>query len=89
VTAAAEQPLPMWLPRLGREVREAADRTWPPAPQARLPQPAVRGGAGRLRGDLSVTDRVSREELTLPLWSDMDEVVLDRVIAGVAPFFGA
>src|SRR6266516_2398879 len=30
------------------------------------------------RGDLSVTDRVSREELTLPLWSYMDESVLDR-----------
>jgi dTDP-4-amino-4,6-dideoxygalactose transaminase len=41
------------------------------------------------RGDLSVTDRVSREELTLPLWSYMDEVVLDRVSAGVAAFYGA
>jgi dTDP-4-amino-4,6-dideoxygalactose transaminase len=40
------------------------------------------------RGDLSVTDRVSREELTLPLWSYMDEAVLDRVSAGVAAFFG-
>ena len=40
------------------------------------------------RGDLSVTDRVSREELTLPLWSYMDESVLDRVAAGVAAFFG-
>jgi dTDP-4-amino-4,6-dideoxygalactose transaminase len=40
------------------------------------------------RGDLSVTERVSREELTLPLWSYMDEVVLDRVSAGVAAFFG-
>jgi dTDP-4-amino-4,6-dideoxygalactose transaminase len=41
------------------------------------------------RGDLSVTDRVSREELTLPLWSSMDDAVLDRVSAGVAAFFGA
>jgi dTDP-4-amino-4,6-dideoxygalactose transaminase len=41
------------------------------------------------RGDLSVTDRVSREELTLPLWSYMDESVLDRVAEGVAAFFGA
>jgi len=41
------------------------------------------------RGDLSVTDRVSREELTLPLWSYMNEAVLDRVAAGVAAFFGA
>jgi dTDP-4-amino-4,6-dideoxygalactose transaminase len=40
------------------------------------------------RGDLSVTDRVSREELTLPLWSYMDEGVLDRIAAGVAAFFG-
>jgi hypothetical protein len=35
-----------------------------------------------------VTDRVSREELTLPLWSYMDEGVLDRIAAGVAAFFG-
>lgn len=41
------------------------------------------------RGDLSVTDRVSRQELTLPLWSYMDEEVLDRISAGVAAFFGA
>jgi dTDP-4-amino-4,6-dideoxygalactose transaminase len=41
------------------------------------------------RGDLSVTDRVSREQLTLPLWSYMDESVLDRVADGVAEFFGA
>jgi dTDP-4-amino-4,6-dideoxygalactose transaminase len=40
------------------------------------------------RSDLSVTDRVSREELTLPLWSYMDESVLDRIAAGVAAFFG-
>lgn len=37
----------------------------------------------------SVTDRVSREEATLPLWSYMDEVVLDRVSAGVAAYLGA
>ena len=41
------------------------------------------------RGDLSVTDRVSREEVTLPLWSYMDEGVLDRVSDGIAEFFGA
>jgi dTDP-4-amino-4,6-dideoxygalactose transaminase len=40
------------------------------------------------RGDLSVTDRVSRQQLTLPLWSDMDEAVLDRVVAGITAFFG-
>jgi dTDP-4-amino-4,6-dideoxygalactose transaminase len=45
--------------------------------------------AGARRGDLSVTERVSREELTLPLWSYMDEAVLDRVANGVAAFFGA
>jgi dTDP-4-amino-4,6-dideoxygalactose transaminase len=39
------------------------------------------------RGDLSVTDRVTREELTLPLWSYMDDAVLDRVAAGIAEFF--
>jgi dTDP-4-amino-4,6-dideoxygalactose transaminase len=40
------------------------------------------------RGDLSVTDRVTREELTLPLWSYMDDAVLDRVASGIAAFFG-
>jgi dTDP-4-amino-4,6-dideoxygalactose transaminase len=39
------------------------------------------------RGDLPVTDRVTREELTLPLWSYMDEAVLDRVAGAVAEFF--
>lgn len=40
------------------------------------------------RGDLSVTDRVVREELTLPLWSYMDEPVLDRVAGAIREFFG-
>ncbi len=39
------------------------------------------------RGDLSVTDRVVREELTLPLWSSMDESVLDHVADGIREFF--
>jgi dTDP-4-amino-4,6-dideoxygalactose transaminase len=39
------------------------------------------------RGDLSVTDRVVREELTLPLWSYMDESVLDRVAGAIREFF--
>jgi dTDP-4-amino-4,6-dideoxygalactose transaminase len=39
------------------------------------------------RGDLSVTDRATREELTLPLWSYMDEAVLDRVAGEIAAFF--
>jgi len=41
------------------------------------------------RGDLSVTDRVVREELTLPLWSYMDEPVLDRVAGAIRVFFAA
>jgi dTDP-4-amino-4,6-dideoxygalactose transaminase len=41
------------------------------------------------RGDLSVTDRVSRQELTLPLWSYMDDAVLDRVATAITAFFGA
>ena len=41
------------------------------------------------RGDLSVTDRVVREELTLPLWSYMDDAVLDRVAGAVREFFAA
>jgi dTDP-4-amino-4,6-dideoxygalactose transaminase len=40
------------------------------------------------RDDLSVTDRVSREELTLPLWSYTDEVALDRVSAGWRVLWG-
>lgn len=39
------------------------------------------------RGDLSVTERVCHETLTLPLWSFMDQRVLDRVIDGVQSFF--
>jgi dTDP-4-amino-4,6-dideoxygalactose transaminase len=39
------------------------------------------------RGDLSVTDRVVREELTLPLWSYMDDEVLDRVAGAIREFF--
>jgi dTDP-4-amino-4,6-dideoxygalactose transaminase len=39
------------------------------------------------RGDLSVTDRVAREELTLPLWSYMDDEVLDRVAGAIREFF--
>lgn len=55
-----------------------------------VPQLGVRAGRGRSRrrGDLSVTDRVSREQLTLPLWSEMDDAVLDRVAAGIRAFFG-
>ncbi|HYY80857.1 MAG TPA: DegT/DnrJ/EryC1/StrS family aminotransferase [Actinomycetes bacterium] len=42
---------------------------------------------GARRGDLSVTDRVTRQELTLPLWSYMQEKDLDRVADGIAAFF--
>jgi dTDP-4-amino-4,6-dideoxygalactose transaminase len=41
------------------------------------------------RGDLSVTDRVVREELTLPLWSYMGDEVLDRVAGAIREFFAA
>jgi dTDP-4-amino-4,6-dideoxygalactose transaminase len=40
------------------------------------------------RGDLSVSERLSAEEVTLPLWSFMDDEVLERVIDGVRSFFG-
>ena len=39
------------------------------------------------RGDLSVSERLSAEEVTLPLWSFMDDEVLERVIDGVRSFF--
>jgi dTDP-4-amino-4,6-dideoxygalactose transaminase len=40
------------------------------------------------RGDLSVTDRVCQQVLTLPLHPYMDQSTLDRVIDGVRSFFG-
>jgi len=39
------------------------------------------------RADLSVTERVSAQEVTLPLWSFMEDDVLERVIDGVRSFF--
>jgi dTDP-4-amino-4,6-dideoxygalactose transaminase len=39
------------------------------------------------RGDLSVTDRVGHEVLSLPLHSKMKSETLDRVIAGIRDFF--
>jgi dTDP-4-amino-4,6-dideoxygalactose transaminase len=38
-------------------------------------------------GDLSVTERVGREVLTLPLHSNMKPEFVDRVIDGVTSFF--
>jgi dTDP-4-amino-4,6-dideoxygalactose transaminase len=40
------------------------------------------------RGDLSVTDKVGHEILSLPLHSAMKEEDLSRVVEGVASFFG-
>ena len=40
------------------------------------------------RGDLSVTDRVGEEILTLPLRSEQDPGTVERVAAGVRSFFG-
>jgi dTDP-4-amino-4,6-dideoxygalactose transaminase len=40
------------------------------------------------RGDLSATDRVGSEILSLPLHSDPAPGTVDRVIAGVRSFFG-
>jgi dTDP-4-amino-4,6-dideoxygalactose transaminase len=40
------------------------------------------------RGDLSVTDRVGHEVLSLPLHSKMSSETLDRVISGIRDFFG-
>ena len=40
------------------------------------------------RGDLSVTDRVGHEVLSLPLHSMMQTETLDRVISAIAQFFG-
>lgn len=39
------------------------------------------------RGDLTVTDRVGHEVLSLPLHSDMSTATLDRVISAVSDFF--
>ena len=43
--------------------------------------------AGSRRGDLSVTEQVTRQVLTLPLHPYMSTEVLDRVIEGVVSFF--
>jgi dTDP-4-amino-4,6-dideoxygalactose transaminase len=40
-------------------------------------------------GDMSVTERVTQEVITLPLHSNMRPEFVDRVIAGVGDFFGA
>jgi len=40
------------------------------------------------RGDLSVTDRVGHEVVSLPLHSKMPTETLDRVISGIRGFFG-
>jgi dTDP-4-amino-4,6-dideoxygalactose transaminase len=40
------------------------------------------------RGDLSVTDRVGNEILSLPLHSRMDQTTLERVVHGIRDFFG-
>jgi dTDP-4-amino-4,6-dideoxygalactose transaminase len=40
------------------------------------------------RGDLSTTERLSAEQLTLPLHAFMEDGVIARVVAGVREFFG-
>jgi dTDP-4-amino-4,6-dideoxygalactose transaminase len=40
------------------------------------------------RGDLTVTERVGREIVSLPLHSDADPETIDRVVSGVRSFFG-
>jgi dTDP-4-amino-4,6-dideoxygalactose transaminase len=39
------------------------------------------------RGDLAVTERAAGEQLTLPLYSFMDEETIDRIAEGVTSFF--
>jgi len=39
------------------------------------------------RGDLSVTDRVGHEVVSLPLHTSMKTETLDRVIQGIRDFF--
>jgi dTDP-4-amino-4,6-dideoxygalactose transaminase len=39
------------------------------------------------RGDLTVTDRLAKEILSLPLHSDPAAGTLERVVAGVCSFF--
>ncbi|MHB8147422.1 MAG: DegT/DnrJ/EryC1/StrS family aminotransferase, partial [Vulcanimicrobiaceae bacterium] len=43
--------------------------------------------AGCRRDDMSVTDRVASEVITLPLHSNMKPAFVDRVIDGVRSFF--
>ena len=44
---------------------------------------------GCRRGDLSVTERVTREILTLPLHTLMPAAVVERVAAAIREYFGA
>lgn len=44
--------------------------------------------AGARRGDLRVTEQLSREVVTLPLWSVMPQEARDRVVDGVRSFYG-
>jgi dTDP-4-amino-4,6-dideoxygalactose transaminase len=43
--------------------------------------------ASSRRGDMSVTERVVKEVLTLPLHSNMRQEFVERVIEGVTGFF--
>src|SRR4029079_2345586 len=43
--------------------------------------------AGSRRGDLTVTDEMAARQLTLPLYSHMDDDTLGRVIESVTSFF--
>lgn len=42
--------------------------------------------AAMKRGDLSVTNEVSSQIVTLPLWSNMPQAVIDRIIEGIRCF---
>ena len=95
---AMEEELPRY--RLGFEVRahyRDSERARFPVPFPFTPEmlpPGQTQGfmetveAGR-HTDLSVTERVSDQVVTLPLWSFMDEATLGRVIDGVRSFFRA
>jgi dTDP-4-amino-4,6-dideoxygalactose transaminase len=45
--------------------------------------------AGARRGDLSVTEQVCKEVVTLPLWAQMPEQARDRVVSAIRGFYGA
>ena len=71
----------------GRRDHQAPRRPRVSRPESTSSALTASASIGRRRGDLSVTDRVCGQVLTLPLHPYMDLTTLDRVIDGIRSFF--